>query len=307
MLKLDSLIKKVIQGLNATIFAYGPTGSGKTFTMEGYHYDKNMKPIIIVNTIQEDEQIGLIPRITRSLFEEIKKSAKNIEYTVYCTYVQIYKESIYDLLNPAQIKPPGLRLRWNKQEEFYVENLFMHPCYSFNEVLAHYNSGLKNKIMAGHNANSTSSRSHCILSLNIEAMDNESGSIMTSRLQLVDLAGSEKVSQTGNEGAALKESIEINKALFTLRQVITTLSTIKDGDSSFIPYRDSKLTSLLKQSIGGNSYCLMIACISPLDSFIEDNFSTLTYATKASHISNDPIRNLDPKTKVIKDLRVNFM
>ncbi|OMJ89654.1 hypothetical protein SteCoe_8201 [Stentor coeruleus] len=297
-LKLDNLIKKVIEGYNATIFAYGPTGSGKTYTMEGYEHDKSMKPII-----RDDGRLGLIPRIVKNLFDEIKKAPSHIEYTVYCTYVQIYKENIYDLLNPAQIKPPGLRLRWNQQEEFYVENLFMHPCYSANEVISHYNSGLKNRIISSHNANTSSSRSHSLLSLNIEAMDSETGSILTSKLQLVDLAGSEKVSQTGNEGAALKESIEINKALFTLRQVISTLASMRDGEASFVPYRDSKLTSLLKQSIGGNSYCLMIACIAPLDSFFEDNLSTLTYATKALCISNEPIRNIDPKTRVIKELR----
>ena len=248
--------------------------------------------------------MGLIPRISKSLFEEIRKAPKHMEYTVYCTYIQIYKECIYDLLNPAQIKPPGLKLRWNKQEEFHVENLFMHPCYSFTEVLGHYNSGIKNKIMSAHNANAASSRSHCILTLNIEAMDSETGTILTSKLQLVDLAGSEKVSQTGNEGPALKESIEINKALFTLRQVITSLGSTKDSEAGFIPYRDSKLTSILKQSIGGNSYCLMIACIAPLDAFLEDNLSTLSYATKASNISNDPVKNMDPKSKVIKELRV---
>lgn len=247
----------------------------------------------------------MIPRIAKTLFEEIHKSPKKIEYTVYCTYVQIHKECIYDLLNPAQTKPPGLKMRWNKQEEFHVENLFMHPCNSHTEILSYYNSGVKNKIMSAHNSNAASSRSHCILSLNIEAMDSESGTILTSKLQLVDLAGSEKVSQTGNEGFALKESIEINKALFTLRQVITTLSNPKEADVSFVPYRDSKLTSLLKQSIGGNSYCLMVACIAPLDSFVEDNLSTLSYATKASCISNAPVKNLDPKTKVIKELRVS--
>jgi len=295
------MLSKVIEGFNATIFAYGPTGSGKTYSMEGYEYDKNLKPII-----KEDERAGLIPRITKFLFEKIKQGSKNIEYTVYCTYVQIYKENVYDLLNPAQLKGPGLKLRWNKSEEFYLENLFMHPCYTYSEVLSLYNAGVKNKILASHNANAASSRSHCILSLNIEGIDSETGTILTSKLQLVDLAGSEKVSQTGNEGAALKESIEINKALFTLRQVISTLASIKEGDSAFVPYRDSKLTSLLKQSIGGNSYCLMIACIAPSDFYFEDNLSTLAYATKASCISNEPIKNLDPKTKLIKNLRVTF-
>ena len=158
--------------------------------------------------------------------------------------------------------------------------------------------------MASHNLNSASSRSHCILSLTIEGVDVEGGGIISSKLQLVDLAGSERASLTGNEGLALKESIEINKSLFTLRQVITTLSGCKEGDSSYVPYRDSKLTSLLKQSIGGNSYCLMIACLSPSDIFYEENLSTLAYATKASCISNDPIKNLDPKTKLVKELRV---
>ena len=300
-LKVSVLLEKVVEGFNATIFAYGPTGSGKTYTMEGYDYDKNLKPII-----KDDENIGLIPRITKNLFELIKNSEKNIEYTVYCTYVQIYKENVYDLLNPAQIKGPGLKLRWNKQEDFYLENLFMHPCYTYSEVLSLYHSGIKNKVLASHNSNVTSSRSHCILSLNVEAIDTETGSIFNSKLQLVDLAGSEKVSQTGNEGPALKESIEINKALFTLRQVITTLALIKEGESSYVPYRDSKLTSLLKQSIGGNSFCLMLACISPSDFFFEDNLSTLAYATKAACISNDPKKNLDPKTSLIKDLRVFY-
>lgn len=158
--------------------------------------------------------------------------------------------------------------------------------------------------MASHNLNSASSRAHCLLTLTIEAIDTESGGILTSKLQLVDLAGSERVSMTGNEGVALKESIEINKSLFTLRQVITTLSSIRDGDASHIPYRDSKLTSLLKQSIGGNSYCLMIACLAPSDSYYEENLSTLAYANKAIGISNEPIKNIDPKSKLVKRLRV---
>lgn len=158
--------------------------------------------------------------------------------------------------------------------------------------------------MASHNVNSTSSRSHSIFTLNLEALDKEEGRILSSKLHLVDLAGSEKAALTGNEGLALKESIEINKALFTLRQVITTLSAAKEKGEVYVPYRDSKLTSLLKHSIGGNSYCLMIACISPVDAYFEDNFSTLSYGLKAGCISNVPIQNIDPKTKVIRELRV---
>lgn len=300
---IQNLLKKVVQGFNATIFAYGQTGSGKTYTMEGYEYNL-LKP-----NIKDNARQGIVPRAVKALFEEINEAPQNLEYTVYCTYLQVYQEKIYDLLNPAQLKQnsAGLKMRWSKQEDFYVENLYVHPCSNASEVLTHFHAGLKNKIMAAHNLNSASSRSHCILSLTIEGVDTEGGGIVCGKLQLVDLAGSERVSLTGNEGPALKESIEINKSLFTLRQVITNLSSNREGESNYIPYRDSKLTSLLKQSIGGNSYCLMIACLSPSDSYFEENLSTLAYATRANSISNDPIKNLDPKTKLVKDLRVFFI
>ncbi|OMJ88197.1 hypothetical protein SteCoe_9931 [Stentor coeruleus] len=302
--QIPELLKKVVQGFNATIFAYGQTGSGKTYTMEGYDYN-DLKPNIKVKPNQENEKQGVVPRAIKALFEEIKSMPSTTEYTVYCTYLQVYQEKIYDLLNPAQLKPgsPGLKMRWSKHDEFYVENLYVNACYNATEVLTHFHAGLKNKIMASHNLNSASSRSHCILSLNIEGVDVEGGGIISSKLQLVDLAGSERASLTGNEGLALKESIEINKSLFTLRQVITTLAGSREGESAFVPYRDSKLTSLLKQSIGGNSFCLMIACLCPCDQFYEENLSTLAYATKASCIANIPVKNLDPKSKLVNELR----
>ena len=176
--------------------------------------------------------------------------------------------------------------------------MYSYPCYDTDEIISHYYRGLKNKIMDSHNLNANSSRSHCIFCLTVEALD-KSGRVLRSKFQIVDLAGSEKTSLTGNEGLKLKESIEINKALFSLRQVITNLSA---GDSH-IPYRDSKLTSLLKQSIGGNSYCLMIACLTPVDDYVDETISTLEYATKAGFISNEPVKNVDPKTRVIKDLK----
>ncbi|CAG9327811.1 unnamed protein product [Blepharisma stoltei] len=298
---LSILISKLLSGFNVTIFAYGQTGSGKTYTMEGYEYDKNLKPIIKVN----NENVGVVPRVIKRLFEEIKNNSSNTEYTVYCTYIQVYKERIYDLLNPAQLKPgnPGLKLRWNKLEEFYIDNLFMHACYSPEEVMMHYHSGLKNKIMASHNLNSISSRSHTLFTLTIEALDSESGGILSSKLQLVDLAGSERPSITGNEGIILKESIEINKSLFTLRQVITALSSQREGETVHVPYRDSKLTSILKQSIGGNGFTLMIACLAPSDAYLDENLSTLSYASKALSISNIPVKNIDPKSKMTKKLR----
>lgn len=148
-----------------------------------------------------------------------------------------------------------------------------------------------------------------MFTLTLDIVDNNHvDSVVQSKLQLVDLAGSERSSATGTVGLAQKESIDINKSLFTLRKVITGLAEASKSKKSaaalaHIPYRDSKLTSLLKQSIGGSSYCLMIACLSPSDAYLEENISTLTYATKASFISNDPIKNEDPKMKMINELK----
>jgi hypothetical protein len=157
--------------------------------------------------------------------------------------------------------------------------------------------GSQNKILASHNLNEFSSRSHSIFSLTIETQDiKQQVNVTISRLQLVDLAGSEKQSLTGTTGQHAKESIDINKSLTVLRRVITSLTEQKKGmDPNFIPYRESKLTQLLKQSLGGNSYTLMMACLSPSDKYIEENLSTLNYAAKASLISNVPTKNVDPQ------------
>ena len=170
-----------------------------------------------------------------------------------------------------------------------------------------YNKGVKNKIVASHNLNAQSSRSHAIFTLTMEIIDNSAvDNVITSKMQLVDLAGSERSSQTGNTGLPAKEAIDINKSLFTLRQVITSLAEgakKRKTLNSHIPYRDSKLTSLLKQSLGGNSYSLMVACLAPSDRYVEENLSTLNYAMKASFIANEPTQNVDPKVKLINELR----
>jgi len=160
---------------------------------------------------------------------------------------------------------PGLRLRWTEKDQFTVENLFVFECKTADEVLGLFHQGIRNKVMASHKLNLSSSRSHCILSLRVESVDSKtSQNLIVSKLDLVDLAGSERTSLTGNETPlAQKESIEINKSLFTLRQVISTLAdtqkaSLEKKKERQAPYRDSKLTCLLKQSIGGNSYCLMV-------------------------------------------------
>lgn len=187
----------------------------------------------------------------------------------------------------------GLRIRWTQKDQFVVENLYVFECQSAEEALKLFKFGSQNKILASHQLNEFSSRSHGIFSLTVETQDiKQLMNVTVSRLQLVDLAGSEKHSLVQTEGIHAKESIDINKSLLVLRRVITSL-TDKKSDQQFVPYRESKLTQLLKQCLGGNSYTLMIACLSPIDRFIEENVSTLNYAARASLISNAPMKNVD--------------
>eukprot|EP00347_Sterkiella_histriomuscorum_P021623 403333334 len=314
-LQIKPLIGKVIDGFHATIFAYGQTGSGKTYTMEGYKYEdakqneRAGKPII-----SENLDNGITIRSIREAFKQAEEHKKERHITISCSFLQIYNEKVFDLLNTGHLKKgnaqqsQGLRIRWNKNEQFQVENLYVFKCDSADHALELFNKGIKNKIVASHNLNQSSSRSHCIFSLNFDIVDNaQVDNVIQSKLQLVDLAGSERQSATGTQGLAQKESIDINKSLFTLRKVITGLAESSKSKQKaalqHIPYRDSKLTCLLKQSLGGNSYCLMIACLSPSDNYIEENISTLNYATKASYISNEPVKNEDPKMKMINDLK----
>ncbi len=179
----------------------------------------------------------------------------------------MYNEKIYDLLNPDQLNrisaaSPGLKLRWHKKDQFLVENLYVFACSSPEELEFLFQMGVKNKTMASHRLNSSSSRSHCIFEIKIEYFDSKNpDDVIVSKLALVDLAGSERSSWVTSEGRMAKEAIEINKSLFTLRQVINAIHDSQNRGSKneqHIPYRESKLTSLLKQSIGGNSYCLMV-------------------------------------------------
>ncbi|TNV86632.1 hypothetical protein FGO68_gene2980 [Halteria grandinella] len=336
-LGVDQMVAKVVEGYHATIFAYGQTGSGKTFTMEG-----------MANSVSSREQeasakLGISQRAIVDLFKRVKKIRESPSHSkhinVFCSFLQIYNERVYDLLNPDstpdQLRgqldhtdypakdegrlhhPQGLRIRWTKKEQFIVENLFVFECGTADDALELFQEGLRNKVVASHNLNHQSSRSHCIFTLTVETVDPSNlDTTVTSKLQLVDLAGSEKIAPTTSTMA--KESIDINKSLFVLRKVINKLSElsstpeIKKGAAlNHVPYRDSKLTSLLKHSLGGNSYCLMIACISPAERYLDgpngqgsgETISTLQYATRAACIQNQPTKNVDPKIKIITQLQ----
>lgn len=242
-LHIKSLIQKVLDGYHATIFAYGQTGSGKTYTMEGYDYKeagpKNSangqrlaKPIV-----KDTENIGISIRSIREVFDQAKQltSTRTKNIKISCSFLQIYNEKIFDLLNLTNLPLKGaasglngLKMRWNKTEQFVVENLFIFECFEAEDALKLFNTGIKNRIVAAHNMNNASSRSHWIFTINVETTSSDDmDNVVISKLQLVDLAGSERAGLTGNTGIAYKESVDINQSLLTLRKVINGLSDRK--------------------------------------------------------------------------------
>lgn len=178
---------------------------------------------------QDNLNNGLSLRAIREAFRQVEQ-VKDKHISISCSFLQIYNEKVFDLLNTSKIKKTqgrqeGLKIRWNKNDQFSVENLFIFKCNDAEHCIQYYNKGIKNKVVAAHNLNHASSRSHCIFTLSFEITDNAHvDNQVTSKLQLVDLAGSERTSQTGATGLAQKESIDINKSLFTLRKVITGLA-----------------------------------------------------------------------------------
>ncbi|OQR93872.1 hypothetical protein THRCLA_08323, partial [Thraustotheca clavata] len=319
---VEQSIASVLEGYHATLFAYGQTGSGKTFTMEGYAYERSNSTInkervqAKANVSVGSARIGIIPRVIINLFDAIKTASvvKNKAYRVKCSCVQIYNEQVLDLLNSAPSsgihQNRQLRLRWSPEHEFYVEDLTMIECECAEDMMAVFHDAIKQKIMATTNLNAASSRSHCIYTLYIESMDLDNpGVFTTTKFCLVDLAGSERIMKTGASGVTLQESIGINKSLFVLRQVIQILSDEANNHHhganahAHVPYRDSKLTSLLKHSLGGNSITIMVVCLAPSDLCYEENLSTLQYAARAQCINNSPVKNADTQTLMVQQLR----
>jgi len=335
--RLRQLVAKVAEGFHVTVLAYGQTGSGKTHTLEGFSYEQQSgKPKVNVSGTPP-EDLGVVPRSVFELFYAIRelelagKVPEGESYVVKVSFLQIYNENVYDLLNPALLTQaggkaetkPGLRLRWDSlKERFYVENLFEYECSSAEDVLKHYRLGVQSKMMAATAMNAQSSRSHAVLQLNLvhrsplrpvqgDNINRDNTSPYreaVSNLMLVDLAGSERITSSHTHGTErLKEAVNINQSLFSLRKVVAALSkrakSSEDVDNIHIPYRDSKLTSLLQHAIGGNSFLLMLACLSPSDRHYDENQSTLAYASQAACIRNQPVINLDPKDRLILQLQ----
>ncbi|NXL63487.1 KIF3B protein, partial [Chordeiles acutipennis] len=280
------LVDSVLQGFNGTIFAYGQTGTGKTYTMEGVRGDP--------------EKRGVIPNSFDHIFTHISRS-QNQQYLVRASYLEIYQEEIRDLLLKDQSK--RLELKERPDTGVYVKDLSSFVTKSVKEIEHVMNVGNQNRSVGATNMNEHSSRSHAIFVITIECselgLDGENH-IRVGKLNLVDLAGSERQAKTGVHGERLKEATKINLSLSALGNVI---SALVDGKSTHIPYRDSKLTRLLQDSLGGNAKTVMVANIGPASYNVEETLTTLRYANRAKNIKNKPRVNEDPKDALLREFQ----
>ncbi|XP_036725910.1 kinesin-like protein KIF17 isoform X1 [Balaenoptera musculus] len=278
------LVEGVTEGYNGTIFAYGQTGSGKSFTMQGLP--------------DPPCQRGIIPRAFEHIFESVQ-CAENTKFLVRASYLEIYNEDVRDLLGTDTKQK--LELKEHPEKGAYVKGLSMHTVHSVAQCERVMETGWKNRSVGYTLMNKDSSRSHSIFTISIEiyAVDERGKDhLRAGKLNLVDLAGSERQSKTGATGERLKEATKINLSLSALGNVI---SALVDGRCKHIPYRDSKLTRLLQDSLGGNTKTLMVACLSPADNNYDETLSTLRYANRAKNIKNKPRINEDPKDALLRE------
>ncbi|KAK6930654.1 Kinesin motor domain [Dillenia turbinata] len=295
------LVENCIAGFNSSVFAYGQTGSGKTYTMWG------PANALLEENLSSDQQ-GLTPRVFEKLFsrineEQIKHADKELRYQCRCSFLEIYNEQITDLLDPNQ---KNLQIREDVKTGVYVENLTEECVCTMEDVTQLLVKGLSNRRTGATSINAESSRSHsvftCIVESRCKSMADGLSSFKTSRINLVDLAGSERQKLTGAAGDRLKEAGNINRSLSQLGNLIYILAEVSQtGKQRHIPYRDSRLTFLLQESLGGNAKLAMICAISPAQSCKSETFSTLRFAQRAKAIKNKAVVN-----EVMQD-DVNFL
>jgi len=298
---IRSMVSRVIEGFNATCISYGQTSSGKTYTMEGFSYGRTKRGIYAPRFMDmHPAQYGLSINAIYSLFEQINnRPPKHEVIRTKVSFCQIYQDVPYDLISPAsKSKMIPLKVRW--RHEFYVENLYTYEITSPEEAIEYLQMGIKRRVLASHQLNKASSRSHCLYTLTVERVFNNK--TITSRLVLVDLAGSERMNHTGyDKDLTFKEAVKINRSLMVLRNCVDILAAGKA--SLHVPYRDSTLTKLLKSSLGGNSLTLLVACVVPSDRYCSENANTLRYAARASKVYNTPAINEDPRDSLIRKLK----
>ncbi|XP_032806993.1 kinesin heavy chain-like isoform X3 [Petromyzon marinus] len=267
------IVKDVLEGYNGTIFAYGQTASGKTHTMEGKLHDS--------------EYMGIIPRIIQDIFNYIYSMDENLEFHIKVSYFEIYLDKIRDLLD---ISKTNLAVHEDKNKVPYVKGCTERFVSSPDEVMDVIDEGKSNRHVAVTNMNEHSSRSHSIFLINVKQENVETEQKLSGKLYLVDLAGSEKVSKTGAEGSVLDEAKNINKSLSALGNVISALA---EGTKSHVPYRDSKMTRILQDSLGGNCRTTIVICCSPSSYNEAESKSTLMFGQRAKTIKNTVTVNLE--------------
>ncbi|KAF9669495.1 hypothetical protein SADUNF_Sadunf14G0113400 [Salix dunnii] len=285
------LVENCLAGFNSSVFAYGQTGSGKTYTMWGP-----------ANALSDEnllcDQQGLTPRVFQRLFdrineEQIKHTDKQLKYQCRCSFLEIYNEQITDLLDPSQ---RNLQIREDMRTGVYVENLREECVFTMKDVTQLLIKGLSNRRTGATSINTESSRSHsvftCVVESRCKSVAGGMSSLKTSRINLVDLAGSERQKLTGAAGERLKEAGNINRSLSQLGNLINILAEVSQtGKQRHIPYRDSRLTFLLQESLGGNAKLAMVCAISPAQSCKSETFSTLRFAQRAKAVKNKAVVN----------------
>ncbi|CAK8568310.1 unnamed protein product [Lathyrus sativus] len=312
------LVDGLFQGYNATVLAYGQTGSGKTYTMG--------------TGFREGFQTGIIPQVMNVLFNKIGTFKHQIEFQLHVSFIEILKEEVRDLLDPSSMgKPettnghsgkmtspgkPPIQIRETSSGVITLAGSTEVSVTTLKEMAACLEQGSLSRATGSTNMNNQSSRSHAIFTITLEQMckpknPNDSGvndtmndEYLCAKLHLVDLAGSERAKRTGSDGMRFKEGVHINRGLLALGNVISALGDEKKRkEGVHVPYRDSKLTRLLQDSLGGNSRTVMIACISPADINAEETLNTLKYANRARNIQNKPVVNRDPMSSEMLKMR----
>ena len=286
------VLNNAFEGYHCCLFAYGQTGSGKSYSMVGYGKNK-----------------GIIPIVCEEIFKRIDAvESKSLHCEVSASMLEIYNEQIQDLLKPPNERiKGGLKIREDPKTGVYVQDLSKLPCSSYDEISDVLDKGNSNRTVAATQMNATSSRAHTVLTISFtQIIYDDTGRPLNrkqSNINLVDLAGSERASKTGATGDTLKEGSNINKSLSTLGRVITALAKKSSGSKEIVPYRESSLTRILQNALGGNSKTTMIAAISPATFNLDETISTLRYADQVKSIKNQAIVNETPQEKLIRELK----
>lgn len=286
---IKPIIGNLFKGYNCTVLAYGQTGSGKTYTM-GTTFSVG------------EEEMGVIPRAISDLYKFVNDNF-SYDFVIKVSFMELYKEVLYDLLNDKERSESTLEIR-EDGKNIVIPYLTEITVSSAADILKLLSKGSHGRATGKTNMNAQSSRSHAIFTISIAMTDKKNPSICkTSKFHLVDLAGSERAGKTGATGETFDEGVNINKGLLALGNVISALGDDKQKNLGFIPYRNSSLTRLLKDSLGGNSITIMIACVSPADYNMDETLSTLRYADRARKIKNKPVINQDPHAAELNRLQ----